>query len=104
MAEPLTEFCRARRSLGTRRGEREEGGTDMSRTTLSVLTAAALVVVSLSMMIARHHVMGADVKVPTDPGTWKVTLVVQGRMTGEGRLFTATPLDFGRQHIVRETC
>lgn len=76
----------------------------MSRTTLCILTATALVLVSFGIMGVRYHVLGDDIKVPTSPGTWKVTLVVQGKSTGDARLTTATPLDFSRQHVLREDC
>jgi hypothetical protein len=76
----------------------------MSRTTLCLLTAAALVVGSVSLMIVRYQVMGGDVHAPTGLGTWKVTLVVQGECQGDARLQTATPLDYGRQHVLREIC
>src|SRR5262249_20348226 len=32
--------------------------------------------------------------------TWKVTLTVKGTSTGRARLFTCTPLDLERQHLV----
>jgi transglutaminase-like putative cysteine protease len=74
----------------------------MSRTTLCILTAAVLVALSVGLMVVRYQVLGDEVKVPTGPGTWKVTLVVHGRSTGTTRLQTLTPLDFGRQHISHE--
>jgi hypothetical protein len=76
----------------------------MSRTTLCILTAAVLAAASLGVMIARRHVLGADVKLPVDAGTWKVTLLVNGKSAGDVRLLTATPLDFGKQHVLRELC
>lgn len=76
----------------------------MSRTVLCVLTAAVLAASSIGVMAARHHVLGADVKLPVDSGTWKVTLVVSGKSVGDVRLLTATPLDFGKQHVLRELC
>jgi hypothetical protein len=77
----------------------------MSRTTLCIVTAGALVAVSLGLMVGRYHVLGDEVKVPTGPGTWKVQMLVEGRCTGsDARLLTATPLDFGRQHVLREVC
>ncbi len=76
----------------------------MSRTTLCAATAAVLILLSLGVMGLRHHVMGDEVKVPHGPGTWKVAMVVQGRSQGEARLLTLTPLDFGRQHLLRESC
>jgi hypothetical protein len=76
----------------------------MSRTTLCLLTAAGLVAVSVSLMIVRRHAMGGEVPGPAGPGTWKVTLVVQGECQGDARLQTATPLDYGRQHVLREVC
>jgi hypothetical protein len=77
----------------------------MSRTKLCVITAAALVTASLTLMLARYHVLGDEVKVPTGPGTWRVQMLVNGKCTSaDARLLTATPLDFGRQHILRESC
>jgi hypothetical protein len=76
----------------------------MSRTTLCAVTAAVLALLSLGVMALRHHVMGDEVKVPHGPGTWKVSMVVQGRSEGDARLLTLTPLDFGRQHLVRQSC
>ncbi len=76
----------------------------MSRTTLCAATAAVLALLSLGVMALRYHVLGDEVKVPHGPGTWKVSMVVQGRSQGEARLLTLTPLDFGRQHLVRESC
>jgi hypothetical protein len=75
----------------------------MSRTMLSIITAAGLAVVSIALMICRYQVLGEAVKVPTGPGTWKVTLLVQGQSVGnDARLLTTTPLDFGHQHILDE--
>jgi transglutaminase-like putative cysteine protease len=75
----------------------------MSRTTLCVITAAILAAAALGVMGLRRHALGEEVKVPVGPGTWKVTLVVQGVSQGDTRLMTVTPLDFGRQHILRES-
>jgi hypothetical protein len=74
------------------------------RTILCVITAAVLAALSLGLMVVRYSVLGDEVRVPTGPGTWRVTMVVQGRSQRDGRLMTATPLDFGRQHVVRESC
>jgi len=76
----------------------------MSRTTLCVLTALGLAVASLSVMAARQRVLGDEVKVPTGPGTWKVTLLVTGKGGPDLKLWTATPLDFGKQHVLTESC
>ncbi len=76
----------------------------MSRTTLCIVTAAGLAVVSVGVMIVRYCVLGSEVRVPTGPGTWKVTMAVRGRSQADGRLMTATPVDFGRQHVLREVC
>ena len=72
----------------------------MSRTTLCVLTAAGLSVLSLATMALRCCVLGDEVRRPVGPGTWKVTLAVQGTSQGHARLFTATPLDLERQHLI----
>ena len=76
----------------------------MSRTTLCGITAAILIIGSLSSMIVRRQILGDAVKVPRGPGTWKVAMVVQGVSQGDAHLQTAAPLDFGRQHISLETC
>jgi hypothetical protein len=76
----------------------------MSRTALCAVTAAALATLSLGVMALRHHVLGDEVRVPRSPGTWKVSLLVHGRSQGDARLQTLTPLDFGRQHLLRESC
>jgi hypothetical protein len=75
----------------------------MSRTTLCVLTAAGLVVAAAGIMVVRCAALGAEAWVPIGSNTWKVTMVVQGRSLGKAKLLTATPLDFDRQHIQRET-
>src|SRR5437773_11387673 len=76
----------------------------MSRTTLCILTAAGLAVASIGLMIVRYQVLGDEVKLPAGPGTWKVTMVVQGTSLGDAKLMTATLLDFGRQHVLRDDC
>src|SRR6516164_2654502 len=75
----------------------------MSRTTLSVITAAALVAVSAGLITGRIYFLGDEVKVPNRPGTWKVTLLVRGSSTSkDSKLLTLAPLDFGHQHIQGE--
>ena len=77
----------------------------MSRTTLCAATAACLAAISISLMIGRYSILGAEVKVPLGPGTWKVTMLVQGRTTGgDAHLVTGMPLDFGKQHTWKEIC
>ncbi|MBL8796359.1 MAG: lasso peptide biosynthesis protein [Planctomycetia bacterium] len=77
----------------------------MSRTAYCLITAGILAAVSLTAMLARRQVLGDEVKLPVDPGTWKVTLVVNGKCGGDGsRLLTSTPLDFGKQHVLQESC
>jgi hypothetical protein len=75
----------------------------MSRTTLCVLTASALAVLSLGTMTLRHAVLGDEVGRPIGPGTWKVTLEVQGTSQGHARLLTATPLGLDRQHLIDDS-
>ena len=75
----------------------------MSRTTLCVLTAAVLAALSVGLMIFRHQVLGSEVTAPSAPGTWKVTLVIKGHSQADARLSTSTPLDFGRQRVLRES-
>lgn len=77
----------------------------MSRTTLCVITAAGLAAVSIGVMALRLRVLGDEVRVPKGPGAWKVTLKVSGKSNAtDARLTTATPLDFGHQHISHVRC
>src|SRR5262249_34744936 len=76
----------------------------MSRTTLCLVTAGTLAALSLGVMLLRFATLGTDVPVPAGPGAWKVTLRVHGRAEADAKLLTATPLDFGRQHVLREEC
>jgi hypothetical protein len=70
-----------------------------------VLTAAVLAVVSIGLMIGRYQVLGDEVRLPAGPSTWKVTMLIQGKSAGaDARLMTATPLDFGQQHIAHVLC
>jgi hypothetical protein len=64
------------------------------------LTAAALAVLSVGTIAVRYSVLGEEVGRPVGPGTWKVTLAVQGTSQGHARLFTATPLDLERQRLI----
>src|SRR5262249_30865951 len=75
---------------------------EMSRTTLCLLTAGTLAALSLGMMLLRYLALGGAV--PAGPGAWRVTLRVHGQAEADAKLMTAMPLDFGRQHIVREQC
>jgi hypothetical protein len=75
----------------------------MSRTTLCVLTAAALALGSVGLMIARNRVLGDEVRHPAGPNTWKVTMAVHGTSTGGARLTTATPLDLDRQQLLDDS-
>src|SRR5262245_6434146 len=75
----------------------------MSRKTLCGLTAALLALGSLGVMGLRILALGDEVELPVGPNTWKVTMTAQGRCDGRGQVLTATPLDFNRQHVLRET-
>ncbi|MBM4067936.1 MAG: hypothetical protein FJ271_03200 [Planctomycetes bacterium] len=74
----------------------------MSRTTLCVVTALSLMLISASIAVVRVQVMGQETRVPAGSGHFKVTLVTHGKSTGDARLITACPLDMGRQHIFGE--
>src|SRR5438445_10920588 len=75
----------------------------MSRTMLSVITAALLAMTSVGLRIGRYQVLGEEVRLPNGSGAWKVTLLVQGHSIGTGaKVLTTTPLDFGHQHILDE--
>jgi hypothetical protein len=74
----------------------------MSRMMLCGVTAAVLVFVSAGVMIARYQAVGDEVETPTGPNAWKVTLTVHGNADAGARVFTSAPLDFRRQHVLRE--
>jgi hypothetical protein len=74
----------------------------MSRTTLCLLTAGILAVLSLLTMWTRYQVMGDEIRRPRGPGTWKVSLTVQGNGQAHARLLTPAPLDLDRQHLLDE--
>jgi hypothetical protein len=74
----------------------------MSRTTLCLCTAGLLAAGSLLVMALRTRVMGDELRLPGRPGTWKITMLVQGRSAADARVWTATPLSGGHQQIVRE--
>jgi hypothetical protein len=67
-----------------------------------MLTAASLALLSVGMMTLRYSVLGEEVKRPVGPGTWKITLAVQGSSHGNARLWTGTPIDLDRQHLVED--
>jgi hypothetical protein len=56
----------------------------------------------VGIIVARYRVLGDEVKRPGGPGTWKVTMAVQGTGLGQARVTTATPLDLDRQHVLDE--
>jgi hypothetical protein len=70
--------------------------------TLCGLTAGALILLSVGLMVARYHVMGNEVELPVGPNSWKVTLMVHGQAEAGSRIWTAAPLDCRRQHVLRE--
>src|SRR5262245_54862841 len=72
----------------------------MSRTTLCTATAGALAVLALGMMLVRYRVLGNEVWRPVGPGTWKVSLVVQGVSHGRARLQAATQLHRAAQPLL----
>jgi transglutaminase-like putative cysteine protease len=74
----------------------------MSRTTLCMLTASVLAALSVGTMALRFHVLGEEVRRPIGPGTWKITLAVQGTSTGQARVWTTMPLSTERQHLIED--
>src|SRR5438874_10556507 len=74
----------------------------MSRTTLSVLTAAVLAVLAVGVMLVRQQALGSDLNAPAGPNVYRVAMVVTGKSTGDAKLVMACPLDFQRQHIFQE--
>jgi hypothetical protein len=73
----------------------------MSRTGWCIVTAGILAVTAVTVAGVRCCVLGDEVRLPVGPGSWKVTLVVQGISQGS-RLTTSAPLDNARQHVSHE--
>ena len=63
---------------------------------------SALAALSAGVMVARRSVLGPEVRLPHGPDTWKVTMLVQGKSSGDAHLVTAVPLEGPRQHVVSE--
>jgi hypothetical protein len=71
----------------------------MARTTLCIATAALLALASIATMTARRCTLGDEVRRPSGPNIWAVSMVVQGVGTGPVRLITAAPLELDRQQV-----
>jgi len=67
-----------------------------------VLTALGLASLSLGVGVVRYHVIGSELRAPAGPGTYKVTMLVRGKSSGDAKVMTACPLDCNRQHVSRE--
>ncbi|HTU18200.1 MAG TPA: 7TM domain-containing protein [Gemmataceae bacterium] len=74
----------------------------MSRTTLCVVTAAVLALLSGAIMLVRYQVMGDELRRSCGQGVWKVTLAVHGTSLGGARVATAIPLDLEHQQVDTE--
>jgi hypothetical protein len=75
----------------------------MSRTTLCILTAGALAAFSLCLLMVRLKLLGDAATAPQGPDSWRITLVIHGKIAGpDARLTTLVPLDFDQQHISSE--
>jgi hypothetical protein len=72
----------------------------MSRTGLTVVTALALIALSVGLMVARQYVLGSEIDGTPGSGTWHVTLEVEGELLAKDSSVTTylTP-DFRHQHI-----
>jgi transglutaminase-like putative cysteine protease len=72
----------------------------MTKTWLCAITAAVLIVLSVTIFVSRRHVLGAESAGP--PG-WNVTLTVDGTLSVRDASVTVVrPPDFRRQHISEE--
>jgi hypothetical protein len=74
----------------------------MSRTTLCVITAVCLAAAALGVMALRHEALGQEIRVPTGPTTYKVTVLVRGKSQPGAKVQVLCPLDYHKQHIFRE--
>src|SRR5262245_56789570 len=72
----------------------------MSKTWLSVVTAAVLMAISGGIFCARRLALGVE---SAGPVGWRVTLVAEGTLrSSDASLSTVRALDFRRQHIFEE--
>jgi transglutaminase-like putative cysteine protease len=77
----------------------------MSRTGLTVVTALALIALSVGLMLGRRSVLGKEIDGTPGSGTWKVTLEVEGELLAakDPAITTVLPPDFRHQHVIDET-
>src|SRR5262245_33648082 len=76
----------------------------MAKTWLSVATALFLAAVSAVLFLGRWYVLGDEIEGPPGSSTWRVSLVLEGELTGKDALLTTLlPPDFRRQHMSEET-
>jgi hypothetical protein len=76
----------------------------MEKTSLSVVTAIVLVVLSVALLISRWYVLGLEIDGLPGTSTWKVTLKVEGHLTAKDASLTIVlPPSFRRQLIADET-
>src|SRR5207245_11688574 len=80
-----------------------EGGV-MSKTTLAVVTAAAVSALSLALILGRWYVLGDEIDGTPGTAVWRVAVEVEGEMTApDASITTVLPPDFRGQHILDET-
>jgi transglutaminase-like putative cysteine protease len=74
-----------------------------SPTRLTLSTAAAITLVSVSLFFVRRHMLGAEINGPRGASTWRITEEVSGELPdGSAAVITLPPLDFRFQHIFDE--
>jgi transglutaminase-like putative cysteine protease len=72
----------------------------MSRTWLSVITAAGILAASVTILLIRRNALGPEIAGPLG---WRVNLLVEGTLlTKQASVSIYRPLDFRRQHITEE--
>jgi len=76
----------------------------MSRTSLTVVTALGLIVLSVALMASRSAALGTEIDGTPGIAVWKVSLELEGELVARNAsLTTVLPPDFRRQHIIDET-
>lgn len=76
----------------------------MSKTMLTVVTALAISVLSLALIMDRWYVLGDEIGGTPGTAVWRVTVEVEGELTTpDASVTTVLPPDFRRQHVLDET-
>jgi len=76
----------------------------MSKTTVTIITALLLALVSLGLIISRQQSLGSEIDGTPGDAVWKVTIVSEGELNRpQSTVTTRLTPDFRKQHITDES-